>query len=307
MDIKTYIEDLFRYLETFETGYAQFDTEAFLQTYNGIYTVFKTLRQQRDDALDVDRYFLERIKKTPLTSSDLRQLVIQVLITYFESEADTDGQTNRAYLYCRDLRPTKRDATFFEEHLIPILFREGSLNNNYRLHTFYLREIARYINKFGRPVDPNLSPESFAAMSDPQKFLELMQRRMAMGDGLLNDRSSLEFHLQRVDIFNKLGKKNKLFERYLTDWQYLSKTNFWSKVKTSLAEIWGKIKGTFTSFRYFRLVMTQRRAAYLFYGAIIVIFIFLAIYVPSKWGSYYNQQLEDFQKHAVEVQHGAVK
>ncbi|MBN1211603.1 MAG: hypothetical protein JXA92_03420 [candidate division Zixibacteria bacterium] len=307
MDIKAYIEDLFRYLETFETAYVQFDTEAFLQTYNGIYTVFKTLRQQRDDALDVDRYFLERVKKTPLTSSDLRQLVIQVLITYFESEADTDGQSNRAYLYCRDLRPTKRDATFFEEHLIPILFREGSLNNNYRLHTFFLREIARYINKFARPVDPNLTPEAFAAMSDPQKFLELMQRRMAMGDGLLNDRSSLEFHLQRVDIFNKLGKKNKLFERYLTDWQYLSKTNFWSKVKTSLTEIWGKIKGTFTSFRYFRLVMTQRRAAYLYYGAIILIFIFLAIWIPSKWGSYYNQQLEDFQKHAVEVQQGAVK
>ncbi|MDD5425316.1 MAG: hypothetical protein PHN52_02350 [candidate division Zixibacteria bacterium] len=307
MDIKAYIEDLFKYLDTFESRYPEFDTEAFLQTYNGIYTVFKTLRQQRDDALDVDRYFLERIKKMPLTSSDLRQLVIQVLITYFESEADTDGQSNKAYLYCRDLRPSKRDITFFEEHLIPLLFRDGALNNNYRLHNFILREIARYINKFCRPVDPNLSPEAFAGLSDPHKFLELMQRRMALGDGLLGDRASLEFHLQRIDVFNKLGRKNKLFEKYLTEWKYLSKTSFWTKMKSALAEIGGKIKGTFTSFRYFRLVMTQRRAAYLFYGIIIVVFIFLAFYVPSQWSKYYNRQLEKFQKHAVEVQQGAVR
>ena len=152
-----------------------------------------------------------------------------------------------------------------------------------------------------------MTPEAFNGMSDPSKFLELMQRRMAMGDGLLNDRSSLEFHLQRVDAFNKLGKKNKLFEHYLTDWQYLSKTTFWSKVKATLGEIGGKFKGTFTSFRYFRLVMTQRRPAYALYGIIIVLFIFLAIYVPMKWGSYYNHQLEKFQEHAVQVQQGAVK
>jgi len=307
VDIKTYIDDLFKYLETFESRYAEFDTEAFLQTYNGIYTVFKTLRQQREEAVGIDHYFLTLVKQMPLTSSDLRQLTLQILITYFESEADTDGQSNKAYLYCRDLRPAKRDISFFENHLIPVLFREGALSNNFRLNNFFLREISRYINKFGRPVDAGVSPEHFAGMDDAMKFLELMRRRMALGDGLLNDRSSLEFHLQRIDTFNKLGDKSDLFELYLTEWQYLSKTNFWATVKTKLAEVWGKFKGAFKSFRYFRLVMTQRRAAYLFYGVIIILFILLAVYVPSKWNDYYQQELNEFQERAHDVQQGAIK
>lgn len=307
MDIKNYIDDLFKYLETFESRYTEFDTEAFLQTYNGIYTVFKTLRQQREEAVGIDHYFLTLIKQMPLTSSDLRQLTVQILITYFESEADIDGQSNKAYLYCRDLRPAKRDIAFFENHLVPILFREGALSNNFRLNIFFLREISRYFNKFGRPVEAAISPEEFAGMDDAIKFLELMRRRMAFGDGLLNDRSSLEFHLQRVDTFNKLGKKSDLFEQYLTEWKYLSTTNFWTTLKGKLTEVWGKFKGAFKSFRYFRLVMTQRRAAYLFYGVIIVLFILLAVYVPSKWSDYYHRELNDFQQRALEVQQGAVK
>ena len=122
MDIKTYIEDLFKYIDAFENRAADFDTEAFLQTYNGIYAVFQAMREDRDKAIGVDQFFLEWIKKTPLNASDLRQLVIQVLITYFESEADIDGKSNKSYLYCRDLRPTKRDISYFEGSLVRLLF-----------------------------------------------------------------------------------------------------------------------------------------------------------------------------------------
>ena len=148
-------------METFENNYAKFETEAFLQTYNGIIAVFQALRQQRNDAIAVDQFFLEKIKQAPLTSSDLRQLVVQVLITYFESEADTDGQSAQAYTYCRGLRPIRQDIPFFDNHLVPLLFDEGSLNNNLRLKTFLLSERGRYMNKFGRRLQENISPEDF--------------------------------------------------------------------------------------------------------------------------------------------------
>ena len=43
MEIKSYINDLFKYLDKFENRYDEFKTEAFVQTYNGIYAVFTTL------------------------------------------------------------------------------------------------------------------------------------------------------------------------------------------------------------------------------------------------------------------------
>ena len=52
--MKSYIDDLFGYIDTYEKNYAQFETEAFLQTYNGIVTVFQTLRGDRYQAVEVD-------------------------------------------------------------------------------------------------------------------------------------------------------------------------------------------------------------------------------------------------------------
>lgn len=304
MEIKTYIEELFRYLDTYETRYAEFETEAFLQTYNGIYAVFQALREQRDKAVEVDNYFLQKIKSAPMASSDLRQLSIQVIITFFESEADIDGQSNKAYLYCRDLRPVGRDFSFFSDHLLPILFREGGLNNNFRLNAFFLKEIARFLNKFGRPIQTGLSPESFGGLSDAAKFLELMRRRLVLGKDVISDRGSLEFHLQRVDAFNKLGRKHRLFEYYLTEWDYLRKTSFWTTLKGAIGRLWGKFKGAFKSARYFRLVLTQRSAAFLLYGVIIIVFVVLALYVPSKWHEYKEHRLQEFQDKAADIQSG---
>jgi len=299
---KSYVDDLFKYLDTYEGNYAQFETEAFLQTYNGICAVFQALRKQRDKAVAVDEFFLEKIKQYPLTSSDLRQLTIQVLVTFFESEADIDGQSDRAYSYCRGVRAVKQDVPFFEHHLIPLLFREGSLNNNYRLNSFLLNEIARYLNKFGKSLAVDINPEQFASMSDPLKFLELARRRQQLGADIISDRTSLEFHLQRVDTFNKLRQKSRLFEHYLKEWNYLVQTNFWSRVKTVLGELWGKIKGAFSSWRYFRLVLTQRNPAFLFYGLVILIFILLAIYVPMKWSNYSQSRFEQFEKRSQSLQ-----
>jgi hypothetical protein len=301
VEIKTYIEDLFKYFETFESNYASFDTEAFFQTYNGIYAVFQAMRQQRNEAVDVDRFFLERIKMAPLTASDLRQVATQILITYFESEADIDGQSNRAYLYCRDLRPIKQDIAYFENHLVPLLFREGSLNNNYALSAFLLNETARYLNKFGKGFQPDLSPESFNALTDPMKFLELTRRRMILGENVLSDRGGLEFHLAAVDAFSKLAKKSKLYEYYLTRWNYLRQTTFWSRVKRGLGNFWGAFTGAFASNRYFRLSITQRRGAYAFYTIAILFFLFMAVFVPLKWHSYTVHQLEQFQQKAATV------
>ncbi len=300
--VRSYVDDLFRYLDTYERNYAQFETEAFLQTYNGIGAVFQALRKQRDKAIALDEFFLNKVKQSPLTSSDLRQLTVQVLITFFESEADIDGQSNRAYSYCRGVRGVKQDVPFFENHLVPLLFRSGSLNDNYRLNSFLLHEIARYLNRFGKSLNIDLSPEQFASMGDPLKFLELARRRQQLGADIIADRTSLEFHLRRVDTFNKLKQKSRQYEHYLKEWNYLIQTSFWSKVKAALGELGGKFKGAFSSWRYFRLVIAQRNPAFLFYGLVILFFILLAVYVPMKWGDYGESRLEQFQERSQTVQ-----
>jgi len=301
-DIKSYIDDIFRFLDTYESNYQQFQTDAFIQTYNGIYAVFQALRQQRDQAVEVDQYFLQRLRSAPLTSSDARQITMQLLISYFESEADVDGQSNRAYAYCRDLRAVKRDVPFFEAHLVPLLFTEGSLNNNFQLSRFFLQEVARFMQKFGSPVDPNLSPEKFGGLADPLKFLELARRRLELGADVIKDRGSLEFHLRQVDTFNKMCASGRTYEKYLREWNYLVTTSFWSRLKGMFGRVWGKVKGAFSNWSYFRLTLAQRNPAYAFYTIVMIVMIVLAVLVPSWWNKHKDSQLNEFKQHSEQVQ-----
>lgn len=290
MNIKTYIDDLFRYLDTYETNYSQFETEAFMQTYNGIRTVFQALRKQRDQAVEVDYLFLDAVKLAPLTKSDLRHLTVQMLITYFESVADVDGRSNQAYDYCRGMRAVKQDVPFFESVLLPLLFKEGAFKDNFKLHSFLLGESANFLNKYGRPVNPDLSPEAFNALDDSRKFLELARRKLQFGNDLMADRSSLEFHLQRVGTLDKLSQKRKLFKDYLMQWNYLIKVSFWSKVKSFFGELGGKAKGFFSSFRYTKLVFSQRRPAFFLLTFLLLFWIFLAVMTPLWWIDYEQGQ-----------------
>ena len=303
--VKSYVEDLFRYLESFESNPQQFATEAFLQTYSGIGAVFQALRQQRNQAVELDQFLLEKIKQSPLTSSDLRQITVQVLVSFFEAEADIDGQSNRSYTYVRGLRAVKQDVPFIENHLTPLLFHAGSLNNNYPLCQFFLSEMARYMNTFGKPIQASISPEAFAAMSDPLKFMELARRRYQLGRELMQDRSSLEFHVHRIEGFNKLASHSPLFDHLLKQWEYVVKSSgFWAKIKGFLSHLGGKIKGVFSSSRYFRLSLSQRNPAYGFYGVVIILFLLLALYVPIKWSEYRQDKLEEMRTHLTDLRGG---
>ncbi len=297
-DIRSYIDNLFSYIDVFENRGGEFETEGFLQTYNGLYAVFQALAQQRDQAVEVDHFFLSKIQQLPINGSDLRQLTIQILISFFEGEADTDGQSNQAYMYVRGQREIKMDVTFFEKNLMPILFRDGALHNNFRLNRFFLKEIARYLNRFGAPLDAVITPEAFNGLGDPMKLLVLMRRRLKQGEDLLKDRNSLEFDLARLNTFNKLADKNKLLQTYFSEWNYHVKGSFFDKLNESLKSALGKFKGAFSNYRYLRLVTTQRTAAYFYYGLIILVFVLLSIYVPKKWNDHSNKKYEQLQQRA---------
>ncbi|MFH1374516.1 MAG: hypothetical protein ABII79_12045 [bacterium] len=294
--VRSHVDNLFKYLDTYERSYAQFQTEAFLQNYRGIRAVFQALRKQRDKAVALDEIFLEKIKQSSLTASDLRQLTIQLLITFFESEADIDGLSNHAYSMCRGVRAVKQDVPFFENHLVPLLFRQGGLNDNVSLNSFFLSEIALYLNRYGRSLQTDLSPEQFGGLTDPMKILQLARRRLQLGSDLLADRTTLEFHLKRIAAFNKLRQKSRLNEYYLKQWGYLTDPRFWLRVKGFFGELWGKIRGVFSSWRYFGLVLSQRNPAYLFYGLLIVLFVLLAIYVPIMWSEHGRDRLEQLDQ-----------
>ncbi len=299
MDALNYINDLFAYLETYETKYAQFETEAFLQTYNGIYAVFGTLRHQKEKAVEVDSLLFEKIKTQPLNSSDLRELSVQILVSYFESVAVVEGQNNRAYPYCRGVRPIKQDIAYMANHLVPKLFQTGSLNGNFRLHVFFLGEIARFASKFGSPIDAGLSPEALQAMSLPHQLLELGRRRLEFGNELLRDRNSLEYTLQKLGYFDKQSKIDKLAALYFGEWGYVTEIGFWDRVKASFSGMGRKFRGSFSSNRYFWLTMTQRKAAYGLYAGIIIVSIALAILVPKLWSSHTQHKLQEFQEEYV--------
>ncbi len=302
--MNAYVEDLFSYLERFETRPDEFDTEAFLQTYNGVYTVFEALTKQRDKAIELDHFFVDKIKQIAPSKSGLRLLTIQLLISFFEAEADIDGQSNKGYLYCRSLREIKQDVPYFERHLIPMLFNDAGLTGNVKLHRFFLDEIARYLNKYGSRLDGDLTPETFDGLSDPMKFLVLARRRLLIGTDLLKDRSSLEFHLLQVKAFPKLAAKHKTHREHLSEWKYLQTDSFWTKLTGWFGEFTGKLGGAFSSWKYFRLVIRQRNAAYLTYTIIMILSILLAIYVPMKWTSYSGDKLQGLEDHATELQQG---
>ncbi len=304
MPISSYIENLFTYFERFETNPSQFDTEAFLQTYNGIYAVFQALRKERDRAVEIDQYFLTKIRSTPISKSDLRQITTQLLITYFEVESDVDGQSNQAYLYCRGQREVKQDVPYFESHVVPMLFHDAAMSHNFKLNTFFLSEIARYMNKYGSPLHGDITPEAFDKMSESSKFLLLERRRLEMGRDLATDRTTLEHHLMQVGTFQKMAGRGRIQRDYLSDWAYLASKNFWAKVSQWFRELFARIGGAFSSWSYFRLVLRQRNAAYFFYSIVIVVAILAAIYVPVKWLDHSGKQLQQLEQHASELQGG---
>lgn len=305
--ITSYIEDLFKYINGYESDYASFETEAFFQTYNGIGAVFQALREQREKAVEVDRVFLEKIKQRPLNSSDLRQLTIQIIVSFFASVADTDGRSGNAYLYCRELRNVRQDVSYFETVLVPLLTREGSLNNNFKLNYFFLKEIGRYIRKFSRGFSIDVNFEDFKGMPVHQKLLTLYLRRSELGEDIINDRDSLEFHMRNVGVFEKLRQESPLAEGYLKEWGYLAQgPSFMDKVRQFFAIIGSKLRGS-SSFNYVRLSLSQRYSAYLFYYLMIVVFVFLAIFVPLTWNKYTERRLEKFKTHVEETENAMGK
>jgi hypothetical protein len=300
--MNTYIEDLFAYLERFEQRQDQFDTEAFLQTYNGVYTVFQALRQQRDKAVELDNLLLDHVRKDPLNKSDLRLITTQLLISFFEAEADIDGQSNKAYLFCRSMREIKQDGQYFETHLVPLLFRDAALNFNLQLNTFLLNECARYINRHSHRFDPDMKPEAFDRLSEPSKYLLLARRRLELGNDLMKDRTSLEFHLQQVNALNKLAMRSRTNREHLAQWGYLKESHFWAKIAQWFGEFFGRIGGSFSSWKYFRLVTRQRNTAYVVYTLVILLSIFVIIFVPMRWSSYGQEKLQQLNSHADSLQ-----
>lgn len=300
--MSTYVEDLFTYLHRYETNPPEFDAEAFVQTYNGVLAVFQALREQREKAVEVDTYFLQKIKSTPLTTSDLRLFTVQILVTFFEAEADIDGHANQAYLYCRSLRKHRQDIPYFENELLPMLVRDGSLNWSTRLNSLFLQEIARYMNTHGRPLAQHVSPEEFNALTNPSKLLLLARRRLQLGSDLLRDRSSLEFHLHRINAIRKLALQGPVYRDHLTAWQYLPTTSLWARLRNRLRELYGKLTGAVSNLRYLRLLLLQRQPAYWLLVGIILVSLAAAVLVPSWWNRRAAERLDKLTQHSYELQ-----
>jgi hypothetical protein len=93
-----------------------------------------------------------------------------------------------------------------------------------------------------------------------------------------------------------MAEKDQLAQKYFKTWGYLSEVGLWSRIKKALSETGGKGKGAFSSWRYFRLVLTQRNPAYLWYGFVMVLFLLAAIWVPMKWADYEQQKFQEMER-----------
>ncbi|MCK4632607.1 MAG: hypothetical protein KAT79_05010, partial [candidate division Zixibacteria bacterium] len=100
---------------------------------------------------------------------------------------------------------------------------------------------------------------------------------------------------------------SKLVEYFLRDWGYFATTTFWSKLSSWFGELGTKVRGAFSNFSYFRLLSTQRSLAYFVYTIVIIIFLGVAIGVPSWWSGKTNKVLTEFQEKASNLRSGGGK
>ena len=104
--------------------------------------------------------------------------------------------------------------------------------------------------------------------------------------------------MQRVATFNRIGAKGKLYEEYLTKWDYMASSSLWARLSEWLKDLGAKFKGAFQSFGYFRLLTTQRKLAYLTYTLAILISLAIAFGSMSFWAGYEEDKLQEFQQKA---------
>jgi hypothetical protein len=305
MDIKGNIDTLFRYVAEFEGRSPQFQTEAFMQTYHGIRAVFKSLVQDRNQAVETDYIFLDHVQRTSPGTSPLRNITAQVLISFFEAEADPDNRSNQAWSYIRSLRPVRPDAIYIEQHLASDLTTPDALHGDLQLSMFLLEQMADYMNKYGRPLDPALTPEAFSALDDHLKLLMLCRRRLELGPALLSERSSLEFALERTGALRGLSESSGLYSACLTRWGYLQESTFWSRVLGVIRPMIAKTKGLFLSTRYTRLLFSERRPAVFLQVFIILVWIALAVLTPVLWRHQNDKHLEELDVRKARVQQGS--
>jgi len=174
----------------------------------------------------------------------------------------------------------KRDISFFEDHLVALLFMRAVLNNNFRLNEFFSARDCAVSGQIRHPFKDAVSPEQLGRLVTRANFLTLRGRRVALGEDVARDRGSLEFHLQRIDPFTKLGSQEPPFNGALFDVVGLpcARQVLGDGAQFRSHGRMGEIQGAFKNARYFRLSQRSDRGVS-FLRVDHRLFYVLAIYV----------------------------
>jgi len=299
------IENIFEQIDDFERGAASFQDKNFIRAFQGVLEYFQVIGEDLEKVRMADQSLLRSVQSTHLQKSALRYLTAHTLTTVFDYMAGAKTKSE-AYVHCRRLRSNQKDSAFFAQELTPKLFDPEGLRGNHGIRYLFMYQTCMLQEVSGdpNPLHDDLSLAEVERMDPNLVVLGLFRRIVKSGSrGSMSQKGTLEYKLTRSNVLSLLAESNPVHELLLKEWGYVEKgKNFWERLRSSLGSALRIVGGSLASFRFFLHFLTQRNGGYLLYGALILLFLWAAIYVPLRLGSYGDKRLEEFIRTSEEVE-----
>ncbi|HEX7401728.1 MAG TPA: hypothetical protein VF369_06085, partial [candidate division Zixibacteria bacterium] len=172
------INSLFNKISFYEDDPVSFSSSEFQENFVGLLALFEAEEGKVVDTQDVDRILSRRITQFDIHRSDLRKLSLHLLTMYYKYLANVPHPVDRAYVLCREKRRPKNDATYLMEELVPLVFKPGSLKDDFEFKYFFLERIAVFQSKFGGapPLFDTLSLDEIKNIPKSTLLLGLLRR-----------------------------------------------------------------------------------------------------------------------------------
>lgn len=290
------INSLFDKISCYEEG-DSFNSREFQENFVGLLALFEAEEDKLEDVREVDRILSRRITQFDINRSDLRKLSLHLLTMYYKYSANVPHPLDRAYALCREKRKPKNDARYLLEDLVPLVFKTGSLKDDFEFKYFFLERIAVFQSKFGGapPLDDTLSIDEIKNIPKPV-LLSGLVRRWLTSTGSVQKEGTIENKCLRYGYFGTLGREDRFYRFILEKLECYKPTPFYSKLWTLVKRFFQRIFSVFSSSHFFVYLFTRRNLAYLLYLLLIFLFIAVSVMVPRWWRNFNNKKLKELQK-----------
>jgi hypothetical protein len=291
------INSLFNKISFYEDDPISFSSSEFQENFVGLLAMFEAEEDKVVDSQEVDRILSRRIIQFDIHRSDLRKLSLHLLTMYYKYLANVPHPMDRAYVLCREKRRPKNDAAYLMDELVPLVFKPGSLKNDFEFKYFFLERIAVFQSKFGGapPLFDTLSLAEIKIIPKSTLLLGLL-RRWLSNTGLVLREGTIENKCQQSGYFSSLGREDRFFRYILEKLEYYQQIPFYRKLWMVLKRGSRRILSVFSSLNFFVYLFTRRNMAYFLYLLLIVLFAWVSFMVPRWWKNFNNKKLRELRR-----------